>query len=194
VRCERGEARPSASHPDRSGLRFQYWETSFGNVGVRGDGGLVADREERLESFRAEGEPDPAVPPAQLPHYAGWFPLAGGKSVYLAGSKLTRLNADGSVDTSFGATGTIDGALSETQAATELPSGGILLAGAGWGGIHTTYRWVSVEMVGAELLSSGGSTEPVALLHDGSRIYVAGVTHEGERLRLRSSPSNPAAR
>lgn len=151
-----------ASGTPTESLGLHYWETGFGALAPRPDGGFVVERKDQLETFLADGAPDPAAPLRQLPEFSSWFPLASGKSLLLKGSKLTRLNADGTVDTGFGAGGTveIEGAYS-TQLASELPSGKILLAGAESGGTHTITTVLNVETVeadGSVDRSPGGSS------------------------------------
>jgi uncharacterized delta-60 repeat protein len=124
------------------GLHFE--ETGFSSVVVRPDGGLVAQRDVQVESYLANGSPDPAVPPRQLPEYSRFTPVADGKSLILSYDKLTRLNSDGSVDTGFGGDGTVE-AISEASAA-ELASGKILLARTAWGGTHERFAWVSAQL------------------------------------------------
>jgi uncharacterized delta-60 repeat protein len=138
-------------------LGSHFWETGFSALGARADGGLVAERNDQLESFLPNGAPDPAAPPRNLPKYSWWFPLAGGKSLLKSESTLTRLNADGSVDATFGKGGTI-AAPPYADAVAELPSGQILVAGTGSGGTHITYYFVSYELLGGDGSVGGGGT------------------------------------
>ena len=55
------------------GLGSHYWETGFSALGTRADGGLVAGRDYRVESFLPNGAPDPAAPPRQLPESPSGF-------------------------------------------------------------------------------------------------------------------------
>lgn len=127
-------------------LGVHFERTQFSSLVARPDGGLVAQRDDQVETYLPNGSPDPAAPPRQLPQYGRIFPLASGKSLLLDGwAKLTRLNSDGSVDTSFGG-GTIKVA-GEVSAAAELPSGKTLLAGTGSGGTKTRISWVTVQLV-----------------------------------------------
>jgi uncharacterized delta-60 repeat protein len=71
------------------------------------------------------------------------------------GSTLTRLNPDGSVDTSFGTQGKID-SVGYASTATELPSGQILVAGTGSGGTHVTFYFVDYKLIGADGSAGGG--------------------------------------
>jgi uncharacterized delta-60 repeat protein len=131
-----------------------YEETGFSSVAARPDGGLIAQRGDQVESYLANGAPDPAVPPRTVPEHSRVFPLADGKSLVLESSALTRLNSDGSVDTSFGGTGTVTVAWG-ASAAAELPSGKILVVGTGWGGTKERFNWVTVE-----LFNPDGSIDP----------------------------------
>ena len=73
------------------------------------------------------------------------------------GSTLTRLNPDGSVDTSFGTQGTIESG-GYASAATELPSGQILIAGTGSGGTHVTFYFVNYRLIGVDGSVAGGGS------------------------------------
>jgi len=178
----------------RRGTRTQvlgshYWETGFSALGARADGGLVAGRDYRAESFLPNGAPDSAAPPRQLPEFSQWFPLASGKSLVQKASELTRLNPDGSVDTSFGTGGTV-ASTGYASAATELPSGKILVAGTGAGGTHVTFYFVDYKLIGAdgsvtgsgsgsegEMLSlpgEGGGVSEIAPGPDGGSLIVGG--------------------
>lgn len=102
-------------------LSVHYRQTSFWDVTERPDGGLIATRGDQVETFLPDGTPDPAAPPHKVKSSGDVFPVAGGKHLVLDGSKLTRLDADGSVDASFGGTGTIRVESSASDVA-ELPS------------------------------------------------------------------------
>jgi uncharacterized delta-60 repeat protein len=185
-------------------LGSHYWETGFSALGARADGGLVAGRDYRVESFLPNGAPDSAAPPRQLPEFSQWFPLASGKSLVQKASKLTRLNPDGSVDTSFGTEGSVDW-VDYASAATELPSGKILVAGAGAGGTHVTFYFVNYELFGADgtvaggwsgseglglsLPGDGGGVSEIAPGPDGGSLIVGG--HFLLELRADGTP-NPA--
>lgn len=185
-------------------LGSHYWETGFSALAARADGGLVTGRDYRVESFLPSGAPDPAAPPRQLPEFSQWFPLASGKSLVQKGSELTRLNPDGSIDTSFGTGGTID-SVAYASAATELPSGQILVAGAGAGGTHVTFYFVNYELIGADgsvaggwsgseglglsLPGDGGGVSEIAPGPDGGSLIVGG--HFLLQLRADGTP-NPA--
>ncbi len=127
-------------------LGIHYRETQFSSVEARLDGGLVAQRDDQLESYLANGAPDPAAPAHQVSPYRKVFPLAGGKSLVAGASSLTRVNADGSVDPSFGGTGTIKVPV-QVQAAAELPSGKTLVVNAASGGIHVFFSTLTVALV-----------------------------------------------
>ncbi|HEY6730774.1 MAG TPA: delta-60 repeat domain-containing protein [Solirubrobacterales bacterium] len=126
-------------------LGIHFEETRFSSVEARSDGGLVAQRDDQVASYLANGTPDPSVPPQHVSKYRRVFPVADGKSLVLDDSTLTRVNSDGSVDTSFGG-GTVKVAWN-ASAAAELPSGKILVVGTGWGGTHQTFAWVNVQLV-----------------------------------------------
>jgi len=130
----------------RQSLGVHFEETQFSSVVARGDGGLVAQREDQVESFLADGAPDPAAPARQVSKYRELFLLASGKSLVLDEEELTRVNPDGSVDTSFGGTGTIEVSYG-VQAASELPSGKILIVSTNSGGTHVRFASVSVELL-----------------------------------------------
>jgi uncharacterized delta-60 repeat protein len=127
-------------------LGIHFNETQFSSVEARPDGGLVAQRGDQLESYLPNGAPDPASPPLRASPYRKVFPLAGGKSLLAGESSLTRVNADGSIDPTFGGTGTIK-VPGSVQAAAELPSGKILLAKATSGGTHEIINTVTVGLV-----------------------------------------------
>jgi uncharacterized delta-60 repeat protein len=138
-----------------SSLGVHFQETGFSSVEARPDGGLVAERDRYVESYLASGALDPAAPPQRVSPYYESFPLAGGKRLVLGNdpavgvSRLTRLNGDGSVDTSFGGTGSVKVA-PEASAAAELASGKILVVGTGAGGTHQIIAWITVELLGPD--------------------------------------------
>jgi len=141
---------PSGVVAPSLGTHFQ--ETSFSSVAAQPGGGLVAKRGEQLESYLADGAPDPAAPPRKLGPYSRAIPLADGSTLIASESKLTRLNPDGSTDTSFGG-GTVKAPIAVEQA-MQLPSGKLLIASGGSGGTHTIISWVNVA-----LLDSAGSVD-----------------------------------
>lgn len=135
------------------GLGLHYEETGFSNLSVRADGGLVAQQDDQVEYFLADGAPDPAVPPQRVSTDRRVVPLAGGKSLVLEGTKLTRVNGDGSVDTSFGG-----GAVQTRQAAraaAELASGQVLLIGT------PVVSKQSSTLISIELVNPDGSLDRV---------------------------------
>jgi uncharacterized delta-60 repeat protein len=81
--------------------------TEISRVVAQPDGGLLAQQGDRVESFLPNGSPNTSFAPipARL-EGGGLFPAAGGKAFVLDGEKVTRLNPDGTVDTSFGDAGT----------------------------------------------------------------------------------------
>jgi uncharacterized delta-60 repeat protein len=179
-----------------------YWETGFSALTARPDGGLVAVRDDQLESFLPSGLADPAAPPRKLPQYSRWFPLPGGRSFLLDSSKLTRLNPDGSVDSGFGQAGTV-AAPYYIQAAAELPSGRFVLAGTGSGGTHQIFYWVSFGLLEADgsaagkpggsggaqlsLPGDGGGVSEIVPTPDGGALVVGG--HFLLELRADGSPN-----
>ena len=172
-------------------LGVHFNETQFSSVEARPDGGLVALRGDQLESYLASGAPDPAAPPHRVSIYRKAFPLAGGKSLVAGALSLTRVNADGSADPSFGGTGTIKVPV-QAQAAAELPSGKILIADTISGGTHTIINEVRVALLnpdgsadqglgtrGEIALSlppnlSGGGVAAIALTGEGGALVVGG--------------------
>lgn len=149
---------PEASTSGSGGIATQslgthYEETEITDLQARDDGGLILQRDDQVEAYLADGAPDPAVPPRAVSQYRGVFPLASGKSLVLEKSGLTRVNPDGSVDASFGGSGTIKPPV-EPRAVAELPSGKILLVRAEIGGTHTRLAWASIG-----LLNPDGSIE-----------------------------------
>ncbi len=153
-------------------LGIHFDETQFSSVVARADGGLVAQREDQVESYRPDGAPDPAAPPQRVSQYRRAFPLAGGKSLVLDESRLTRVNGDGSVDTSFGG-GSVKVA-PEAHAAAELASGKILVVGIGSGGTHQILAWVTVELINPD-----GSIDR-AVGHDGKLVLSLTPYNEGK--------------
>ena len=88
-------------------LGSNYVETAFTRVTANADGSVVAERPGEVETFLADGAPDPAAPPVAVGKKRKVYPAAGGKSYVAEGSKLTRLNADGTPDTSFATNGVL---------------------------------------------------------------------------------------
>jgi len=164
-------------------LGTHFEETQFSSVEARPDGGVVAQRGQQLESYLASGAPDPAAPPRKVPYYRKAFPLGGGKSLVTGEFRLTRVNADGSLDTSFGGTGTIKVPI-PVQAAVELPSGKILIAYASSGGTHSVINDLSVALIGQDgsidrSLGTNGLLT-VMLPSDLRRVTVVGIAATGE--------------
>jgi uncharacterized delta-60 repeat protein len=143
-------------------LGIHFERTGFASVMARADGSLVALRGPRIESFLPDGEPDPATPTSQAPAEGAFFPVAGGKTLVLGYKKLTRLEPDGSVDRSFGGTGTIKPPYG-AQAVEELGSGKIAVVSTETGGTHTIISSVSVELLNQDgsLVEDGGFSSPV---------------------------------
>ena len=173
-------------------LGIHYLETQFSSVEARPDGGLVAQRGNQLESYLANGTPDPAVPPQSAWPYRRVFPLADGKSLVVGESRLTQVNADGSVDPSFGGTGTIKVPF-QVGAAAELPSGKILIVNATSGGIHVFFSNVTVALVNPDgsidqgLGAKGVLTLSLPFERFGSGVVAIALTSEGGALVIGNS-------
>jgi uncharacterized delta-60 repeat protein len=160
-------------------LGVHFEETQFSTVEARPDGGLVALRGDQLETYLADGAPDPAFPPRRVSPSRRVFPLAGGKSLVavevFGESQLTRVNADGNADPSFGDAGVIRTPF-RVQAATELPTGKIVTAGVISGGTHETYNAIEVALLNPDgSLSQGVGSNGVLRLQLPSNMYVGGV-------------------
>lgn len=161
-------------------LGVHFEETQFSSVEARPDGGLVALRGKQLETYLADGSPDPASPPRRVSPSRRVFPLAGGKSLVgvevFGNSHLTRVNADGSVDPSFGNAGVIRTTIG-VEAATELPSGEIVIAGVTSGGTHELYNELELALVNPDgSLSQDLGHNGVLQLELPSNQYVGGVS------------------
>lgn len=127
-------------------LGDHYEETAFSRIEARPDGGVIAERGDQLESYLADGSPDPAAPPTSVPSNREVFPLPSGKSIVRTERTLTRINPDGSVDTSFGAGGDVK-LPTVPQAVAELPSGKLLVAGTELGLLHEYVASVNIELI-----------------------------------------------
>lgn len=127
-------------------LGIHYKHSLFWDVTEERGGLLVATRRNRVETFLPDGSPDPAAPPHKIESSGDVFPIAGGKRLVLDGSKLTRLDADGAVDASFGGTGTIRVESSASDVA-ELPSGEIVVVGTTYGGTHEVFGAVEFQLI-----------------------------------------------
>jgi uncharacterized delta-60 repeat protein len=161
-------------------LGVHFEETQFSDVEARPDGGLVALRGNQLESYLADGTPDPAFPPRRVSPSRRVFPLAAGKSLVavdvFGDSQLTRVNADGNADPSFGGAGAIRTPV-RAQAATELPSGKIMIAGVFSGGTHEIYNAVELALVNPDgSLFQGLGRNGVLRVQLPSNQYVGGVS------------------
>jgi hypothetical protein len=160
-----GAAAESTTEPSALGsegvatqsLGTHYDETEISNLQTRADGSLVLQRDGQVEAYLADGALDAAVQPRRVSQYRRVFPLASGKSLVLEESGLTRVNPDGSVDTSFGGSGTIKPPL-EPRAAAELPSGKLVLVSAERGGTHTHFAWASIGLLNPDGSRCSAST------------------------------------
>ncbi|HWO82903.1 MAG TPA: hypothetical protein VNM38_03835, partial [Solirubrobacterales bacterium] len=133
-----------------------------------------------LETYLADGTPDPAFPPRRVSPSRRVFPLAGGKSLVaveaFGSTHLTRVNPDGSDDPSFGDAGRIKVPLT-VQAATELPSGRIVITGVISGGTHELFNAVNLALLNPDgSLDQGLGSNGVLQLQLPSNQYVGGVS------------------
>ncbi|MET0557530.1 MAG: hypothetical protein ABW065_02495 [Solirubrobacterales bacterium] len=127
-------------------LGIHFGRTAFESVLARNDGSVVTMRGRQIESFLADGTVAPATQTSHGPAEGKLFPAAGGKTFLLGYEELTRLEPDGSVDRSFGGTGTIEPQYG-AKAVSELGSGKIVVVGTETGGTHTLFSSVSVELL-----------------------------------------------
>jgi uncharacterized delta-60 repeat protein len=154
-------ATAAAMTTESLGIHFE--RTGFASVLARADGSVVTLRGERIESFfLPDGTTAPASQPSQGPAEGRLFPAAGGKAFLLGYEELTRLEPDGSVDRSFGGTGTIEPQYG-AEAVSELGSGKIAVVGTETGGTHTLFSSVSVELLNQDgsVIKGGGFSSPV---------------------------------
>jgi uncharacterized delta-60 repeat protein len=108
-----------------SNLGTLLYPAELTGVTARPDGGFVVRQGDHLDSYLADGAPDPAAPPVPVPVPVGrTFPAAGGKSYVLDRRNLTRLRPDGTADPSFGKGGTAE-VPKGTVGVVELSSGKI---------------------------------------------------------------------
>jgi uncharacterized delta-60 repeat protein len=181
-------------------LGIHFFETSFSALSARADGGLEAQRGKRLESYLADGAPDPAVASRPVPYGRRVFPIAGGGSLVLAGSGLTRVGPDGAADPSFGQAGTVR-VPAATRAVAEMPSGKILVVGIEAVGPKIITVTITVKVLNADGSAGGGFSVPLPNFEvrtdvpeivptpDGGELVVG----EGFLLELRADGSpNPA--
>jgi hypothetical protein len=161
-------------------LGVHYEETNFSTVEARPDGGLVALRGDQLESYRADGAPDPVSPPRRVSPSRRVFPLAGGKSLVavdvFGDTQLTRVNADGSADPSFGDAGVTRVPVG-VEAVAELPSGRIVIAGVFSGGTHELFNQLELAFLNPDgSLSQDLGSNGVLGVQLPSNTYVGGVS------------------
>lgn len=171
-------------------LGMHFLETGFSSVEALPGGGLVAVRRhqfgnEQLESFLANGAPDPGAPPRRVSASRKIFPLAGGKSLVRDEFSLTRVNPDGSVDTSFDGDGTIELPW-QPLAAAELPSGKVLVAGTIVETLHAASVSVAVKLINPDgSVNRGAGTEDarrVPFNPENSRLPEIALTGDGGAL------------
>jgi len=172
-------------------LGVHFEETQFSTVEPRPDGGLFALRGDQLEAYLADGVPDPAFPPRRVSPSRRLFPLAGGKSLVaveiLSSSQLTRVNPDGSADPGFGDAGVIRTTIG-VEAATELPSGKIVIAGITSGGTHELYNELEVALVNPDDSLSRGLGNNGVLGCSCGRRADPGWRHRRQSLRHGQAP------
>jgi uncharacterized delta-60 repeat protein len=136
-------------------LGVHYERTSIQSLVARPDGGFAALQGKTITAHLASGAPDPAVASGKTAGEARLFPAAGGKTLAVGYRKMTRFNPDGSVDRSFGGTGSIDPP-SGAKAAYEFGSGQIAVIGTEVTGAKGPTASVSVTMLNADGSSAGG--------------------------------------
>ena len=168
-------------------LGVHYKQTSFWDVTERPDGGLIATRGDHVETLLPDGSPDPAAPPRKLNSSGDVFPVGGGKHLVLDGSKLTRLDVDGSVDASFGGTGTIRVESSASDVA-ELPSGEIVVVGTTYVGTHGTSGAVEFQLIDPDGNVVPGESVAPGGKHGIRRLSVPYVNGGGGVVEITSAP------
>jgi uncharacterized delta-60 repeat protein len=112
-----GAAEPAGS---AQSLGIHYAKTGFTRVEARADGGVVAQQGTTLRSYLADGSSDPAAAPREAGEGKAFAGL-GGKSFRLERGELTRLDADGTPDGSFGSGGKVKAPFA-VDGVVELPS------------------------------------------------------------------------
>jgi uncharacterized delta-60 repeat protein len=128
--------------------------TEISSVVARPDGGLLAQQGDHVEAFLPNGSPDGSFAPiATGSEREALFPAAGGESFVLGEGRLTRLNPDGTVDTSFGDAGT-----------AKVPSGTIAVGNLGSGKVVAlSYQPIGARNanydVGVTVLGEDGSPD-----------------------------------
>ena len=130
-------------------------ETGVSSVTARPDGGLVVQQGSRLKTFSADGAPELAAPPRNAPE-GRVFPAAGGKSLVLDEETLTRLDPDGTADTSFGDAGSVK--VPSAAAVAELASGKVAVFGVEMNGTNRPENHGVVTVLNADGSSSPGAT------------------------------------
>jgi uncharacterized delta-60 repeat protein len=101
--------------------------TEVSSVVAQPDGGLLAQQGDHVEAFLPNGSPDSSFAPIPTGREGGGlFPAADGKAFVLDGEELTRLDSDGTVDTSFGDAGTANVSY-DAVAAGSLGSGKVIV-------------------------------------------------------------------
>jgi uncharacterized delta-60 repeat protein len=145
-----GALTPAGIEAPSLGTHFR--ETGFEAVEARSDGGILAQRgeplESYLESYLPRGAADPATTPRKLPQYSTVSFLPGEKRLIASEGtdrNLTLLNADGSLDASFGG-GSVKAPI-RVQRALQLPSGKILVASRESVGARTIETRVNVALL-----------------------------------------------
>ncbi len=136
-------------------LGIHYATTGFEALAARPDGSLLTLRGGWLESVLPDGAVDPNAPDTEAPAETSLYPAAGGKFFALGSKRLTRLDPDGSVDTSFGTAGTVEPP-SGTGAVYELPSGEIALVSTVSNGAESAVGTVSVTYLNQDGSEAAG--------------------------------------
>jgi uncharacterized delta-60 repeat protein len=175
----------SAAGSVTESLGVHYVRTEFAGLTARADGGIVALRGKQVESYLADGTPDPHGASVNAPPEGRLYPAAGGKTFVLGYQKLTRLNADGSVDTSFGEGGSIVPP-SGARAVYELGSGEIVVVATEVGGTHIIYANVDIELLNQDGSKVSGSVDsrriPAVNAYGSIPVAEIGPTNDGGAL------------
>lgn len=174
------KSRPSTGAPVAD-IGRHFKQTGFTALEALPDGGLIAERNGRLESYSAAGSLQ-RPPPQPSGESRPGFPLKGGKRLVFGdeGRTVTRLNPDGSVDTGFGDSGTVNLELPlGPEAAFELPSGMVVLFRTDWsmhGGSPAAARVIvgtkSIVFVALEGLGQFASISEILPTPDGGALAV----------------------
>jgi uncharacterized delta-60 repeat protein len=131
-------------------LGIHLERTEISSVIAQPDGGLLARQGHHIEAFLPNGSPNASFAPISTGReLGGLFPAADGKSFDLDEEKLTRLNPDGTVDTSFGDAGTAHVSY-DAVAAGSLGSGKAVVLYEEPLGARNPYYDIGVTVLGAD--------------------------------------------